>query len=41
MKRRRYLGVAALGYAALHTVFHLIDEGAIAFTSGETSKLYI
>ena len=41
MKRRRYLGVAAFAYAALHTVLYLIDEGAIAFTGGEISKLYI
>ncbi|MDA7423935.1 protein-methionine-sulfoxide reductase heme-binding subunit MsrQ [Thalassococcus lentus] len=41
MKRRRYLGVAAFGYAALHTVLYLIDEGAVAFTGGELSKLYI
>ena len=41
MKRRRYLGVAAFGYAALHTGLYLIDEGAVAFTGGEISKLYI
>lgn len=41
MKRRRYLGVAAFGYAALHTVLYLIDEGSIAFSGGEISKLYI
>jgi sulfoxide reductase heme-binding subunit YedZ len=41
MKRRRYLGVAAFGYALLHTVLYLLDEGAIAFTGGEISKLYI
>lgn len=41
MKRRRYLGVAAFCYAALHTALYLIDEGAIAFTSGEISKFYI
>lgn len=41
MKRRRYLGVAAFGYAALHTVLYLIDEGAVAFTGGELSRLYI
>ena len=28
MKRRRYIGVAAFGYAALHTVLYLIDEAA-------------
>jgi len=41
MKRRRYLGVAAFCYAALHTGLYLIDEGAVAFTGGEISKLYI
>lgn len=41
MKRRRYLGVAAFGYAAAHTLFYLIDEGAIAFTGTELSKIYI
>lgn len=41
MRRRRYLGVAAFGYAALHTVLYLIDEGALAFTGAELSQLYI
>lgn len=41
MKRRRYLGVAAFFYALAHTVLYLLDEGAIAFTGGEVSKLYI
>ena len=41
MKRRRYLGVAAFGYAALHTVLYLIDKGAVAYTGGEISRLYI
>ncbi|MHA6326103.1 protein-methionine-sulfoxide reductase heme-binding subunit MsrQ [Roseivivax sp. CAU 1753] len=41
MKRRRYLGVAAFGYAALHTVLYLIDQGAVALSVGEVSKLYI
>lgn len=41
MKRRRYLGVAAFGYAAVHTALYLIDEGAVAFTLAEASKLYI
>ncbi|MBG62221.1 MAG: iron reductase [Roseobacter sp.] len=41
MKRRRYLGVAAFFYALAHTVLYLIDEGAIAFTGDEVSKLYI
>ncbi|ASP22448.1 protein-methionine-sulfoxide reductase heme-binding subunit MsrQ [Antarctobacter heliothermus] len=41
MKRRRYLGVAAFGYAALHTVLYLIDEGAGAFAGGELAQTYI
>ncbi|WP_168798059.1 sulfite oxidase heme-binding subunit YedZ [Pacificoceanicola onchidii] len=41
MKRRRYLGVAAFFYALAHTVLYLIDEGMVAFTAGEISKLYI
>lgn len=41
MKRRRYLGVAAFVYAAAHTVLYLIDEGAVAVTGNELSKLYI
>jgi sulfoxide reductase heme-binding subunit YedZ len=41
MKRRRYLGVAAFGYALAHTILYLIDEGSVAFTGGEIFKLYI
>lgn len=41
IKRRRYLGVAAFGYAALHTVLYLIDTGMVAFSGGELSSLYI
>jgi sulfoxide reductase heme-binding subunit YedZ len=41
MKRRRYLGVAAFGYALAHTILYLIDKGAVALTGGEISKLYI
>ncbi|WP_417599905.1 sulfite oxidase heme-binding subunit YedZ [Pararhodobacter oceanensis] len=41
MKRRRYLGVAAFGYAALHTALYLMDIGAVAVTTAEISKLYI
>lgn len=41
MKRRRHLGVAAFFYALAHTVLYLVDEGAVAFTGGEISKLYI
>ena len=41
MKRRRYLGVTAFFYALLHTVLYLVDEGAVAFSGSEISKLYI
>ncbi|WDQ98233.1 ferric reductase-like transmembrane domain-containing protein [Devosia sp. J2-20] len=40
-KRRRYIGVAAFGYAGLHTVLYLIDEGAVAFTGAEIANFYI
>ncbi|MGI9498759.1 MAG: iron reductase, partial [Geminicoccaceae bacterium] len=29
MHRRRYLGVAAFGYAALHVIFYVVDEGSV------------
>ncbi|MEJ6391038.1 sulfite oxidase heme-binding subunit YedZ [Gymnodinialimonas ulvae] len=38
---RRYFGVAAFGYALLHTVFYLIDEGSLAAVTGDLPKLYI
>jgi len=28
-RRRRYLGIAAFGYAALHTVLYIVDMGAL------------
>jgi len=37
----RHLGVAAFFYALAHTVLYLIDEGAVALTLSEASKLYI
>lgn len=40
-KNRRYFGVAAFGYAALHTVFYLIDEGSAARVISDIPKLYI
>lgn len=40
MKRRRYIGVATFGYAALHTLLYLVDLGAVAFSGAEISKLY-
>ncbi|UWQ96752.1 ferric reductase-like transmembrane domain-containing protein [Rhodobacteraceae bacterium M385] len=42
MKRnRRYLGVAAFGYALLHTVFYLLDKASAATVLAELSRLYI
>lgn len=40
-KNRRYFGVAAFGYAAMHTVFYLIDAGSAADVIAEASRLYI
>lgn len=40
-KNRRYLGVAAFGYAALHTVFYLIDKSSMARIIDELPRLYI
>ncbi|MEO0357851.1 MAG: ferric reductase-like transmembrane domain-containing protein [Pseudomonadota bacterium] len=40
-KNRRYFGVAAFGYAALHTVLYLIDKGAAAPVIADIQKLYI
>ncbi|AHM03823.1 putative membrane protein [Roseibacterium elongatum DSM 19469] len=37
-KNRRYLGVAAFGYAALHTVFYLIDKGSMTRVLGELER---
>jgi sulfoxide reductase heme-binding subunit YedZ len=41
MRRRRYIGMAAFGYAAAHTLFYLIDKSATAFTSAEIGKTLI
>lgn len=35
MKRRRYIGVAAFGYAALHTAFYLIDKASLSLVAQE------
>tara|TARA_R110002124_G_scaffold271176_2_gene439986 strand:- start:385 stop:999 length:615 start_codon:yes stop_codon:yes gene_type:complete len=40
-KNRRYFGVAAFGYAALHTLFYLIDKGALAPVLSEFPELSI
>ena len=40
-KNRRYFGVAAFGYALLHTVFYIIDESTLARMIAELPRLYI
>lgn len=40
-KNRRYFGVAAFGYAALHTVLYLIDEGSLRRIIGDLDDFYI
>lgn len=40
-KNRRYFGIAAFGYAALHTVFYLIDEGSAERVVADLPKFYI
>lgn len=40
-KNRRYFGVAAFGYAALHTVFYLIDLSSLDKVVSDLPKLYI
>ena len=41
MRRRRHLGVAAFAYAALHTLFYLIDKGSLASVLGEALEFGI
>lgn len=41
LRRRRYLGVAAFGYAAAHTAFYLVDKGWLAAGATELAKTYI
>lgn len=42
MKRnRRYMGVAAFGYALLHTVLYLIDKAGLDPVLSELPRLYI
>lgn len=41
MRRRRYIGVVAFSYALAHTVFYLLDTGAIAFSMPELAKTTI
>lgn len=40
-KNRRYFGVAAFVYAALHTVFYVIDKGSLDRMLGELDRTYI
>lgn len=40
-KNRRYFGVAAFGYAALHTVFYLVDAATLAKVLEDLPRLYI
>ena len=41
MKRRRYLGVAAFGYAALHTLYYVIDLGTLSAALADAVKFGI
>jgi len=40
-KNRRYLGVAAFGYALLHTVFYLLDKSSLDRVLYELPRFYI
>ncbi len=40
-RNRRYFGVAAFGYAALHTLFYLIDKGSADKVMAEIPRFYI
>jgi sulfoxide reductase heme-binding subunit YedZ len=40
-RSRRYLGVAAFAYAALHTAFYLMDKGSLARVLSELPRTYI
>ncbi len=41
MKRRRYFGVAAFGYALLHTLYYVIDLGALSAVMADFVKIGI
>ena len=41
MRRRRYLGVAAFGYAALHTLYYVIDLGSLSAVVADITKFGI
>ena len=40
-RRRRYLGVAAFGYAALHTLYYVVDLGSLSAVMADITKLGI
>lgn len=40
-RNRRYFGVAAFGYAALHTLFYVIDRGTMDRIVEQLPRLYI
>ncbi|WP_108820654.1 sulfite oxidase heme-binding subunit YedZ [Pseudovibrio sp. Alg231-02] len=40
-RNRRYLGVAAFGYALLHTVFYFIDKSSVEQVLSEAPRFYI
>ena len=40
-KNRRYFGVAAFGYAAMHTILYLVDQDPTARVLADLPKLYI
>jgi sulfoxide reductase heme-binding subunit YedZ len=40
-KNRRYFGVAAFGYAAMHTMLYLVEEGEVASVLADLPKFYI
>lgn len=41
VRNRRYFGVAAFAYAALHTLFYLINKAALDIIVDEFGRLYI
>lgn len=41
MRRRRYFGVAAFGYAALHTLYYVIDLGSLSAVVADIAKFGI
>lgn len=41
MQRRRYLGVAAFGYAALHTLYYVVDLGLLSTIIEQLTELGI